>query len=264
MLCRCLSHAKLLNNLWGKFPLVQKHTLQLKKYTLQLTRYHASQSGREAGVLYMFIQFTLFLSDKSCCFTAVKGLQYLAVEIAHLVQRDVLGTSVELDYFLIRHWFEPPRRKTTGTVRQQSPACKELQTAEKGKTGTDKLISKIHTFLLHGRDSQRARQLRSSKDSHKTFPKTFSKYLVHSFNLIEGLYPHSSRVQTGFPSVCCQSAPPNRPPGLTLAALGNCSFGKVASMTFITIKCTGVGKKKASWKRDFLPIQFSWAKQVLH
>lgn len=64
MLCRCLSHAKLLNNLWGKFPLVQKHTLQLKKHTLQLTRYHASLSAREAGVLYKFIQFTLFLSDK--------------------------------------------------------------------------------------------------------------------------------------------------------------------------------------------------------
>lgn len=118
MLCRCLSHAKLLNNLWGKFPLVQKHTLQLKKHTLQLTRYHASLSAREAGVLYKFIQFTLFLSDKSCFFTAVKGLQYLAIEIAHLVQRDVLGTSIELDYLLIRHWFEAPRHKTTGTACQ--------------------------------------------------------------------------------------------------------------------------------------------------
>lgn len=89
--------------------------------------------------------------------------------------------------------------------------------------GTDRLISKTYIFLLHGRDSQRARQLHSAKDSHKTFPETFSKYLVRSFNLIEGLCPHSSRVQAGFPSVCCQSAgrtaPPNRPLGLTLAAL---------------------------------------------
>lgn len=39
------------------------------------------------------------------------GLQYLAVEVAHLIQGDVLRTSIQLDYLFIRHWFEPPAQK---------------------------------------------------------------------------------------------------------------------------------------------------------
>ena len=56
--------------------------------------------------------------------------------------------------------------------------------------------------------------------------------------------------------MCCQSAdrtaPPNRPHNLTLVALGNCSFGEVTSMRYITVKCKGVGKELSENDISFL------------
>lgn len=117
MLCRCLLDAKLLNNLWGIFPLEQKQTLLLTG---------DPAFPREAAVIYMCIQILCFPScSKSCCYIpAAKGLQYLAIEVTHLVQGDVLCTTVEFNHLFIRHRFEPSRHKTTQFVNNhQSAQC---------------------------------------------------------------------------------------------------------------------------------------------
>lgn len=150
MVCRCLSDAKLLNNLWGTFPLEQKHTLQLTG--------DQPFQGRLQSFTCAYNSLCFPSRSKSCCcIPAAKGLPYLAIEVTHLVQGDVLCTTIEFDHLFIRHRFEPSRPKTRQFVNNhQSVQCYK----QWRKTGqANRLFPKTQKFLLLKRDRQRDQQL---------------------------------------------------------------------------------------------------------
>lgn len=185
MLCRCLSDAKLLNNLWGIFPLEQKHTLQLTG---------DPAFPREAAVIYMCTQFPLF---------------------SKLFKEQPRAYNTLPQKSLI--WYRgmccvPPQSSITSssgtglspldTKQHSLSIIKILHIAANSREKQDRPTGSFLKLKHFSCSKEIGRQL--DRDPHKIFPKTFLRYLIRSYKLIEGLYPHSSRAQpeTSLLSIC--------------------------------------------------------------